>query len=130
MRSQIFRRFVRLWISLTLIAAATFISYVVIPANATTAGFVLLVAILVIAATWGLVEALVASVAAMLCFSYFFLPPVGRLVIADPQNWVALFTFLATALIASHLSYRARKQAQRSQEAPAGDRASSTSSAG
>ncbi len=112
MRSQIVRRFVRLWLSLALIAAATFISYVVIPANATTAGFVFLVGILVIAATWGLVEALVASVAAMLCFSYFFLPPVGRLVIADPQNWVALFTFLATALIASHLSDRARKQAQ------------------
>ena len=40
--------------SLALIAAATFICYVVIPANATTAGFVFLVGILVIAATWGL----------------------------------------------------------------------------
>ena len=111
MGSHIVRRFVRLSISLALIAAATFVSYVVIPANATTAGFIFLVGVLVIAATWGLVEALVASVAAMLCFSYFFLPPVGRFVIADPQNWVALFTFLATALIASHLSDRARKEA-------------------
>ena len=50
--------------------------------------------------------------AAMVCFSYFFLPPVGHFTIADPQNWVALFTFLATAVIASHLSDRARKQAQ------------------
>src|SRR4029077_12842362 len=38
------------------------------------------------------------------------LPPIGDLIIADPQNWIALFTFLATALVASHLSERARKQ--------------------
>ena len=112
MRSQIARRLFRLCLSLALIAATTFICYVVIPANATTAGFVFLLGILVVAATWGLVEALVASGAAMLCFGYFFLPPVGRLTIADPQNWVALFTFLATALIASHLSDRARKEAR------------------
>jgi two-component system, OmpR family, sensor histidine kinase KdpD len=110
--SQISSRLLRVWMSLALIAAATFVCYVAIPANATTAGFVFLVGILVIAATWGLAEALLASGAAMLCFSFFFLPPVGRFVIADPQNWVALFTFLATALIASHLSDRARKQAQ------------------
>jgi two-component system, OmpR family, sensor histidine kinase KdpD len=112
LRSQITSRLFRLGMSLALIAAATFICYALIPANATTAGFLFLVGILVIAATWGLIEALVASGTAMLCFSYFFLPPVGRFVIADPQNWVALFTFVATALIASHLSDRARKQAQ------------------
>jgi two-component system sensor histidine kinase KdpD len=109
--SQISSRLLRLWLSLALIAASTFICYVAIHANATTAGFVFLVGILVIAATWGLIEALVASGAAMLCFNYFFLPPVGRLAIADPQNWAALLTFLATALIASHLSDRARKEA-------------------
>ena len=111
MSSQISSRLLRLWLSLALIAASTFICYVAIHANATTAGFVFLVGILVIAATWGLIEALVASGAAMLCFNYFFLPPVGRLAIADPQNWAALLTFLATALIASHLSDRARKEA-------------------
>jgi len=45
------------------------------------------------------------------CFNYFFLPPIGRFTIADPQNWVALLAFLATALVASHLSDRAKKQA-------------------
>ena len=111
MSSQISSRLLRLWLSLALIAASTFICYVAIHANATTAGFVFLVGILVIAATWGLIEALVASGASMLCFNYFFLPPVGRLAIADPQNWAALLTFVATALIASHLSDRARKEA-------------------
>lgn len=112
MRSQLARRLFRVSMSLALIAAATVFCYVLIHANATTAGFVFLVGVLVIAATWGLIEALVASGAAMLCFNYFFLPPVGRLAIADPQNWAALFTFLATAVIASHLSDRARKEAQ------------------
>ncbi len=36
------------------------------------------------------------------------MPPLGRLTIADPQNWVALFSLLVTALIASRLSDVAR----------------------
>ncbi len=102
---------VRLTASLLAIAAITFICSRVIPVNATTAGFAYLLGILAIAATWGLIESIVASVAAMLCFNFFFLPPVGMFTIADPQNWVALFAFLATALVASHLSDREKKQA-------------------
>ena len=99
-------------LSLALIAGISGICYRVFGVNATTAGFVYLVGILAIASVWGLTEALVASVAAMLCFTFFFLPPIGRFVIADPANWVALLAFLATALVASHLSDRARKEAQ------------------
>ena len=101
----------RLAASLVFIAAITFICTRVIPVNATTAGFAYLLGVLGIAATWGLVESIAASVAAMLCFNFYFLPPVGRFTIADPQNWVALFAFLATALVASHLSDREKKQA-------------------
>ena len=36
--------------------------------------------------------------------------------IADPQNWVALFAFLVTAIIASQLAERARQEAQRANE--------------
>ena len=46
----------------------------------------------------------------MLCFNFFFLPPVGTLTIADPQNWVALVAFLVTAIVASQLSGRARQR--------------------
>lgn len=42
---------------------------------------------------------------------YFFLPPVLSLTIADPQNWVALFAFLVTAITASKLSSIARQRA-------------------
>jgi two-component system sensor histidine kinase KdpD len=79
--------------------------------NATTVGFAYLLLVLAIAATWGLTEAVIASVASMLCYNYFFLPPTGQFTIADPANWIALFAFLVTALVASHLSNRAKQQA-------------------
>jgi two-component system sensor histidine kinase KdpD len=102
---------VRIVASLAAVAGITFVCTRVIPVNATSAGFAYLLGILAIAATWGLIESIVASVGAMLCFNFFFLPPVGKFTIADPQNWVALFAFLATALVASHLSDREKKQA-------------------
>lgn len=81
-------------------------------ANNTTVALSYLLAILAIAAGWGLFEATIASLAATLCFNYYFLPPVGNFTIADPQNWVALFTFLAVAIVASRLSERARRKAR------------------
>ena len=55
---------------------------------------------------------MVTSLVAMLSFNFFFLPPVGALTIADPQNWVALFAFLAVSLVASNLSAVARTRTQ------------------
>jgi two-component system, OmpR family, sensor histidine kinase KdpD len=80
--------------------------------NATTIGFAYLLLVLAIASTWGFVEAAAASVAATLTFNYFFLPPVATLTIADPQNWIALFSFLGSSLIASRLSAKAERRAQ------------------
>ncbi len=99
-------------VALGLVAAITFFFFRVLPVNGTTIGFLYLVAILVIATTGGLVESTLASVAAMLCFNYFFLPPIGTFTIADPHNWVALFAFLATSLTASQLSARAKRRTQ------------------
>jgi len=79
--------------------------------NATTIAFTYLLAILGVSAVWGLAVSLFMSVAATLMYNYFFLPPIGSFTIADPQNWVALVTFLATSVLASDLSSRARHQA-------------------
>ena len=100
----------RLLLALGLVVAITFVFFHVIHVNATTVGFFYLVAILVIATVGGLLEASVSSVVAMLCFNFFFFPPVGTFTVADPQNWVALFAFLATALTASQLSARLKRQ--------------------
>src|SRR5271169_3792765 len=79
--------------------------------NVTTIAFTYLLAILCVSALWGLSVSVFMSLAATLTYNYFFLPPVGTLTIADPQNWVALFAFLATSILASDLSARARNQA-------------------
>src|SRR3981081_4489450 len=75
--------------------------------NATTGAFTYLLAILVVSTLWGLAVSVFMSLAATLTYNYYFLPPVGTFIIADPQNWVALVTFLATSGLASDLSTRA-----------------------
>lgn len=110
------RLVLRVGAALALIAATTFVLLHLVPVNPTTAGFVYLVAILFIATKGGLVESTVASVVAMVCFNFFFLPPVGTLTIADPQNWIALFAFLATSLTASQLSAHAKRRALEAEE--------------
>ncbi|HVB57792.1 MAG TPA: ATP-binding protein [Candidatus Acidoferrales bacterium] len=100
----------RILTSLGLVAAITILLFRYLHVNATTAGFFYLVVVLVIASAGGLVESTVASISAMLCFNYFFLPPIGTFTIENPQNWVALFAFLFTSLMASQLSARAKRR--------------------
>ena len=76
--------------------------------NAAIVSTTYLMVVLVVAATSRLGIAVIPSVVAMLCLNFFFLPPVGTFTIADPQNWVALFAFLAVSLVASNLSAIAR----------------------
>jgi two-component system sensor histidine kinase KdpD len=104
------RRVFKTIAALAIIAALTFLFYKVLPVNGTTVALVFVLAILAIATAWGLTEAILASVLAMLCFNFFFLPPIGTLTIADPQNWLALLTFLITAIVASQLSAIVRKR--------------------
>jgi len=82
-----------------------------IPVNATTVGFAYLLLVLAAASTWGFIESFVLSIAATLAFNFFFFPPVGTFTIAEAENWVALFTFLTTALVASRLSAKAKERA-------------------
>ena len=79
--------------------------------NPTTVALTLLVAVLIVSAVWGLRYAVFLAVLATLALNYYFLPPVGTFRIADTQNWVALLAFLATAVVASQLSERARSEA-------------------
>jgi two-component system sensor histidine kinase KdpD len=88
--------------------------------NSATVGFCYLIAILIFATVWGFTESAAASIAAMLCFNFYFMPPTGTFTVSDPQNLVALVTFLATALTASRLSarlkYRTKEALDRQRE--------------
>ncbi len=97
--------------SVLIIGAILALYRTLLPVNNTTVALTLLLAILGMSAGWGLAEATVASLVAVIGFNYWFLPPVGTLTIQDPQNWVALLAFLVTAVTASQLSARARRRA-------------------
>ncbi len=68
-------------------------------------------AVLPVAVVWGLGFALPVSVASMLAFNWFFLPPRHTFTLADSENWFALAVYLATAVVVSDLAARARRRA-------------------
>src|ERR1700688_5282439 len=104
-------RTVGIGVALAVIAGISFFYRHLLHVNQTTVALILLLAILAVSAVWGMAVSVFMSVAAVLAFNYFFLPPVGTFTIADPQNWVALFAFLVTAIMGSQLSARIRKEA-------------------
>jgi two-component system, OmpR family, sensor histidine kinase KdpD len=79
--------------------------------NPTIAALLFLLVVLATATSAHLRVSLGVSVAAMLTFNFFLLPPFYTLTIADPQNWIALFVFVAVAVIASQLSSAVRQRA-------------------
>src|SRR5215471_4168246 len=97
--------------SLLVVAGIVLVYRHVLRVNQTTVALSFLLAILAVSAVWGMLVSAFMSVVAMLAFNYYFLPPVGTLTIADPQNWVALFAFLVTSITGSQLSSRIRKEA-------------------
>src|SRR5215212_7142633 len=87
--------------------------------NSTTVALGLLVVVLFVATGWGSRPAVLSSLLGVVCFNFFYLPPVGRLSIDAPDNWVALSAFLVTAITAGQLSSRSKRRAE---EADAGRR--------
>jgi two-component system, OmpR family, sensor histidine kinase KdpD len=106
------RRTLRSFLALLMVIGITVFFRDAVPrVNQTTVALSFLLAILAVSAVWGMTVSVLMSVAAMLAFNYFFLPPVGAFTVADPQNWVALFAFLLTSITGSRLSSRIRQEA-------------------
>jgi K+-sensing histidine kinase KdpD len=80
--------------------------------NTATIALTFLLLILFIATFLGRNPALLASIGAMLCFNYFFLPPVRTWTIASSQNLIAWAAFLITAITAGELSAYAKRRAE------------------
>ncbi len=79
--------------------------------SSTTIALVFLLVILLSASFFGRNPALLASLAAMLSFNYYFLPPYRTWHIADSTNWVAWIAFILTAVVAGELSAYAQRRA-------------------
>jgi two-component system sensor histidine kinase KdpD len=80
-------------------------------------GILYLFAVLPVAVFFGLAYALAVSIASMLAFNFFFLPPLHTLALTDSENWVALAVFVVTAVVVSELATRARRRALAATEA-------------
>jgi len=76
-----------------------------------------LLAVLPVAVLYGLAYALGVSIASMLAFNFFFLPPLHTLALTDAENWVALAVFVVTAVVVSELATRSRRRAFAAAEA-------------
>jgi two-component system sensor histidine kinase KdpD len=69
-------------------------------------------AVLPVAVLWGLWFSTAVSVASMLAFNFFFLPPTHTFALRDSENWAALAVFLVTAVVVSVLATQARRRAE------------------
>jgi two-component system, OmpR family, sensor histidine kinase KdpD len=72
---------------------------------------VFLTAVVGVAVRYGLAPSLLASVAASLCYNFFFLPPIYTFTITDPTNVAAFFFFMLIAILVSNVGARVRTQA-------------------
>ncbi|MGB7751856.1 MAG: DUF4118 domain-containing protein [Candidatus Acidiferrales bacterium] len=112
MRVHWFTRFLRFLAAFAVVLGISLVYRHLLIVNPTTVALTFLLAILAVSTVWGIAVSVFMSVVAMLAFNYYFLPPVGRFTIADPQNWIALFAFLVVSVLASSLSTRARQKAE------------------
>jgi two-component system sensor histidine kinase KdpD len=80
--------------------------------NETTVALSFLTLVLITASRWRLAYSVYLSALCTVLYNFFFLPPVGRLTIEDPRNWVALGAFLCCSVLVSHLSEREHQHAE------------------
>jgi two-component system, OmpR family, sensor histidine kinase KdpD len=73
-------------------------------------GVLYVFAVLPVALLWGTGLAVAVSVASMLAFNWFFLPPRHTFHLRDSGNWLALAVYLVTALVVGALAARARRR--------------------
>ena len=103
-------------ISTALACALVALFRLVLHVNATTVALSFLVLVLFVATRWRVVHSVYLSIVCTILYNFFFLPPVGKLTIADPQNWVTLSVFLGTSVLVSQLSESERKQREISEQ--------------
>ncbi len=83
----------------------------VLQVNLATISFLYLLLVLTVALLCGFWQASFTSLLAVACLDYFFLPPLFRFNITDPQDWVTLGAFEFTAIVVSRLSAKELRNA-------------------
>lgn len=80
--------------------------------NPISVALLYLLLVLFVATAFGSKPGFAASVSAMLCFNFFFLPPIGTFTISDSENLIALFAFSIVAVTTGQLSATAKRRAE------------------
>jgi two-component system, OmpR family, sensor histidine kinase KdpD len=83
--------------------------------NLSSATSIHLFLVAAIALRWGFLEAGIVSILSVACLDYFFTQPLFAFYISDSQDWVALITFEAAALLVSRLSNQVNRHARESE---------------
>jgi len=97
---------------LTIAAVLVVMLFRIVRVNETTVALAFLMLVLWTASRWRLMYSVYLSILCTLLYNFFFLPPVGRLTIEDPRNWVALASFLCCSVLVSHLSNQEHRHAE------------------
>jgi two-component system sensor histidine kinase KdpD len=71
---------------------------------------VFLLVVLGASAAGGRVLGITTAFLAFLAFDWFFLPPYNTLLVRNPFDWLVLFVFLVTSVVAAQLLYQARSE--------------------
>src|ERR1051325_4881902 len=79
--------------------------------NPTTVALAFLLLVVFVATAGGPKPAVLAALLGVVCFNFFFLPPVHTFSISEPENWIALLAFLITAFTVGQLSAHAQRRA-------------------
>jgi two-component system sensor histidine kinase KdpD len=71
-----------------------------------------IVAVLLVAITYGLGPGVLASVLAFIAYIFFFVPPLHTFSVATSQDLIRLFLFLGVAIVTSSIAARSRARAE------------------
>jgi two-component system sensor histidine kinase KdpD len=106
------------WAITLLVLAATTVSMYLVRSSLDKAhvALVYLLVVLAASAAGGRALGLVVAGLAFLCFDFFFLVPYLTFVIQNPLDWLVLFAFLVTSVVAAQLLYRANATAEEATE--------------
>src|SRR5262245_61701773 len=98
-------------VALAAVAAALGVSLLLQPLfGIENVDLIFLTAIVGVAVRYGLWPSLAASVAASLCYNFFFMEPLYSFTITDPTNVAAFVLFTGLAILVSNLAGRGRTQ--------------------
>ncbi|HEY9450240.1 MAG TPA: DUF4118 domain-containing protein, partial [Gemmatimonadaceae bacterium] len=113
MRAIVGRSGWRAWLLAALVLLAATVGMFTVRASLDKAHVTLVYLLIVLGGSAIGGRALGISLAALafLLFDYFFLPPYHTVVVANPLDWLVLFAFLATSVVAAQLLDRAQERA-------------------